>query len=333
MADVSSKEKAAILIISLGKEYSAKVYRHLSEEEIEQLTLHITSIRRVDPEIKAKVLEEFREICMAQKFITEGGIGYAREILEQAMGPDRAMELINKLANSLQVQPFDFVRRADPSQVLNLIQNEHPQTIALMLSYLDPKQAATVVASLPIEKQTDVMARIATMGVTIPEYIQDAERILEKKLSSMGFSDRTMVGGIDSIVEILNAVDRGTEKHILDSLDVYDAELADEIRKKLFVFEDIAKLSSQAIQRTLKEIDNHDLTLALKGSSAEVSKVIFSNISKRLQEMIAEDLDTMGAVRVKDVEEAQQKIVNAIRRLEDAGEIITSRGSEDEVIV
>ncbi len=330
---LSPREKAAVLLISLGKDSSAQIYKYLTGDEIEQLTLTITSIRRVESHVKEAVIEEFHEICMAQRYISEGGIEYARQILDSALGADKASELIRKLSSSLQVRPFDFVRKADPAQVINFLQNEHPQTIALILSYLDATQAAAILGSLPQEKQASVIARIATMGATSPEYIREAERILERKLSTMGAAEHTIVGGIDSIVAILNAVDRSTEKHILESLDEDNGELADEIRSRMFVFEDIVKLSNQAVQRVLKEVENSELAIALKGATKEVSALIFNNISKRLQDMIKEDMEFMGPVRVRDVEENQQKIVNIIRRLEDAGEIIISRGAEDEVIV
>lgn len=329
----SPREKAAILMIMLGKEYAARVFKYLSEEEVEQLTLSITSMRRVEPEIKEEVLTEFIQMCIAQKYISEGGIEYAREILDRAFGPENANDLIMKLSSSLRVKPFDFVRKADSAQVLNFIQNEHPQTIALILSYIDPQNAAAILASLPLEIQTSVIARIANMGITSPEYIKETERVLEKKLSTLNFGDTTSAGGIDSLVKILNSVDRGTERHLLEALEESDAELVEEIRKRMFVFEDIVKLSNQAIQRVLKEIDNRDLAVALKGSTPEVAKVIYSNISSRLQEMIKEDIEVMGPVRVRDVEEAQQKIVNVIRQLDDSGEIIIQRNGEDDVIV
>jgi len=330
---MSTKEKAAVLMITIGQERAAKIYKHLSEEEIEQLTLAITTMRRVEPEVKESVVDEFFQMCIARKYISEGGIDYAREILSKAFGEEKTNELIMKLSSSLRVKPFDFIRKADSAQVLNFIQNEHPQTIALILSYLEPRYAAQILSNLPLDKQLSVIARIANMGVTSPEYIKETERILEKKLSTLSFSDRSVTGGIDSVVSILNSVDRGTERHLLEALEETDAELVEEIRKRMFVFEDIVKLSNQAIQRVLKEIDNRDLAVALKGSSEEVAEVIFRNISSRLQEMIKEDIQYMGPVRVRDVEEAQQKIVNVIRQLDDAGEIIISRGSEDEIIV
>lgn len=330
---LSPREKAAVLMITMGKEQAAKVYKFLSEEEIEQMTLSITSMRRVDPELKETVIDEFMQMCIARKYISEGGIDLARDILNKAFGEARTNDLIGRLSSSLRVKPFDFIRKADSTQVLNFIQNEHPQTIALILSYVEPKHSAQILAALPLEKQTSVIARIANMGITSPEYIKETERVLEKKLSTLSFADQTITGGIDSLVSILNSVDRGTERHLLEALEETDAELVEEIRKRMFIFEDIVKLGNQAVQRVLKEIDNRDLAVALKGATTEVTKVIFDNISKRLQEMIKEDMEYMGPVRVRDVEEAQQKIVNVIRQLDDAGEIIISRNSGDELIV
>ena len=330
---LSLKEKAAILMISMGKEYAAKIYTFLTEEEIEQLTLSITSMRRVEPDVKALVMDEFIEICMAQKYISEGGIEYAREILDKAIGSERANDMIMKLSSSLRVKPFDFIRRADSTQVLNFIQNEHPQTISLILSYIDPKHAAQMLSALPLEMQTSVIARIANMGITSPEYIKETERVLERKLSSLSVGEQAIAGGIDSLVKILNCVDRGTERHLLESLEESDEELVEEIKKRMFIFEDIVKLDNHSVQRVLKEIDNRDLAVALKGTTNEVSKVIFDNISKRLQEMIREDMDLMGPIRIRDVEEAQQKIVNLIRKLDDSGEIVISRYEEDDFIV
>ncbi len=331
--DLNGREKAAILLIALGKENSAELFKHLKDEDIEQLTLEITNMRRVDPEIKDMVLDEFYKICLAKNFISEGGIDYAREILESAIGNQKAFDVINKLTSSLQVKPFDFVRKTDPNQLLNFIQHESPQTIALIFSYLDPGQAGAVLAALPHEMQTEIVERIAMMDRTSPEYIREIERILERKLSSMGSQDYTIVGGIQTIVEIINSVDRGTEKNILTSLEAYNPELVDEIRKRMFVFEDIAKLESRFIQRVLKEVDNADLTVALKNTAEEVRATIFNNMSKRLKEMIEEDMSYMGPVRLRDVEEAQQKIVNIVRRLEESGEIFTARGQGDELIV
>jgi len=331
--DMSSKEKAAILLISLGKQYSAELYKYLTDEEISDMTLSITTTRRVEPELREQIINEFYEMCLTQKFITEGGIDYARDVLEQAIGAEKAEEMIRKLSSSLQVRPFDFIRRVDATQILNVIHNEHPQIIALVLSYIEPRQSAQIIASLPSERQTEIISRISSMGSTSPEYVKEAERILERKITSMGFTENIIVGGIDTIVEIINSLDRSSEKNILESLDVNDSELADEIRKRLFVFEDIAKLNNVTVQRVLREINNADLAVALKMAGEDVTRVIFGNISKRLQDMIKDDMEVMGPVRVRDVEEAQQRIVNVIRKLEDEGEIIVARGEGDDLIV
>lgn len=333
MSDFRGIQKAAILLIALGPEKSSQIFKHLKEEEIEQLTLEIANTRSVTPESKEEIINEFYEICIAQQYIAEGGIGYAKDLLEKALGSDKAMEVIGRLTSSLQVRPFEFIRKTEPSQLLNFIQDEHNQTIALILSYLSPNQASMVLAALPQEKQADVARRIAQMDRTSPDVIKDVEDILERKLSSLVTQDYTIVGGVDAIVQILNSVDRSTEKHIMETLEIEDAELAEEIRKKMFIFEDILALDDKSIQRVLREVDNNDLGIALKGSGEEVQNVIFNNLSKRLATMIKEEMDYMGPIRLKDVEEAQQKIVNIIRKLEDSGEIIISRGGGDEIIV
>ena len=326
-------QKAAILLIALGPEKSASIFKHLKEDEIEELTLEIANTRSVSPQTKESVLNEFYQVCLAQQYIAEGGIGYAKELLDKALGSDKAQEVITKLTASLQVRPFEFVRKTDPSQVLNFIQDEHPQTIAMVLSYLSPAQSAMILGALTPEKQADVAKRIAKMDRTSPDVIKEVERVLERKLSSLINQDYTIVGGVDAIVGILNTVDRGTEKHIMESLEIEEPELADEIRKKMFVFEDILLLDDRAIQRVLRDVDNNDLAVALKGANEEVQNVIFKNLSKRLAAMIREDMEFMGPVRMKDVEEAQQKIVGIIRKLEDSAEIVISRGGGDEIIV
>ena len=331
--DYTGIQKAAILLIALGPERSADIFKHLKEDEIEELTLEIANTRSVSPQVKGDVLNEFYQICLAQQYIAEGGIGYAKELLDKALGEDRAKEVITKLTASLQVRPFEFVRKTDPSQLLNFIQDEHPQTIAMILSYLTSAQAALVIGALPPEKQADVAKRIAMMDRTSPDVIKEVERVLEKKLSSLVNQDYTIVGGVDAIVNILNTVDRTTEKHIMESLEIEEPELADEIRKKMFVFEDILLLDDRAIQRVLRDVDNADLGVALKAANEEVQNVIFKNLSKRLAAMIKEDMEFMGPVRMKDVEEAQQKVVSVIRKLEDSGEIVISRGGGDEIVV
>ena len=330
---LSGLQKAAILLIALGPEKSALIFKHLKEEEIEELTLEIANTRSITPSVKDDVVDEFYQVCLAQQYIAEGGIGYAKELLEKALGNDQAVSVISKLTSSLQVKPFEFVRKTEPSQLLNFIQDEHPQTIALILSYLQPSQAAAIISALPPERQPDVAKRIAMMDRTSPDIIKEVEKMLESKLASLVNQDYTIIGGVDQVVEILNTVDRGTEKHISEILEIEEPELADEIRKKMFVFEDVLLLDDRAIQRVLRDVDNNDLALALKGTNEQVQAAIFNNLSKRLATMIKEDMEFMGPVRMKDVEEAQQKIVNVIRKLEDSAEIVISRGGGDEIIV
>lgn len=328
--ELSLRQKAAILVVLLGKDYSPKIYKYLSENEIELLTLSITSLDRIDNDLSGEVLEEFYEMALAQKYVTEGGMDYARDVLVAAMGQDRADGLLGRLTSALQVRPFDFIRRADPLQVCTFIQNEHPQTIALVLSYLDTGRSSMILGSLPQELQANVIKRIARMGVVSPDYIREAERVLENKFSSVGITANVTVDGIDTIVEILNSLDRGTENFILDSIEQEDPELAEEIHNKLFVFEDLAKLPNQSVQAVLKEVDNDVLTIALMGANETLKQKIFGNISKRLAETVEDNMKFMGPVRVRDVEAAQQKIVNVARRLEDSGVIELTRGGADD---
>ncbi|MCL1884803.1 MAG: flagellar motor switch protein FliG [Defluviitaleaceae bacterium] len=331
--DLTGREKAAILLITLGPERSAQIFKHLKEAEIESLTLEIANTQTVLPEVKDAVLDEFYQICIAQQYITEGGISYAKNILEKALGENKAFEILSKLTVSLQVRPFDFIRKTDATQITNFLQNEHPQTIALILSYLRPKQAAEVIGSLVPDKQAEVARRIALMEGTSPEVIKEVEKVFEKKLSALMTEDYTQAGGVDAIVEILNAVDRTTEKHIIETLEVEDIELAEEIRRKMFVFEDILMLSNRDVQQVLREVDQKELGIALKGCSDELKNHIFSNLSKRLASMIQEDMDYMGPIRRSDMEESQQKIVNIVRRLQESGEIIVARGGGDDVVL
>ncbi|WP_339227706.1 flagellar motor switch protein FliG [Oceanobacillus sp. FSL K6-2867] len=330
---LTGKQKAAILLISLGPDVSAQVYKYLSEEEIEKLSLEISSVKKVDSNLKENVMEQFHQIAVAQDYITQGGIGYAKTVLEKAFGKQEASNIINRLTSSLQVRPFDFARKADPQQVLNFIQGEHPQTIALVLSYLDSEQAGQILSSLPQELQADVARRIATMDSTSPEIISQVEQVLEKNISASVSEDYTQTGGIQAVVEVLNGVDRSTERTILDSLEIQDPELADEIKKRMFVFEDIVILDNRAIQRVIREVENEDLRLALKVASDEVKDVVFTNMSQRMAETFKEEMEYMGPVRLRDVEEAQMRIVAIIRRLEDIGEIVIARGGGDDIIV
>lgn len=330
---LNGRQKAAIFLVTLGSEISSEIFKHLREDEIEALTFEIARLDNVDSEERDSVLMEFQELMMAQNFITSGGIDYARELLEKSLGSQKAVDIINRLTSSLQVRPFDFIRRTDPTHLLNFIQQEHPQTIALILAYLEPQKASIILSSLPHEVQSDVAKRIATMDRTSPEVLREVERVLEKKLSTLSSEDYTAAGGVPSIVDILNLVDRSTEKTIIESLEEEDPELAEEIKKRMFVFEDIVLLDDRAIQKVLREVDTSELAKALKAVDSEVQDKIYRNMSKRAATLLKEDMEYMGPVRLKDVEEAQQKIVSIIRKLEEQGEIVVARSGEDEMVV
>ncbi|MCL6515639.1 flagellar motor switch protein FliG [Alicyclobacillus sp.] len=330
---LTGRQKAAVLLISLGPEVAAKVYQNLTREEVEQLTLEIANLRKVDLEQREQVVREFREIAVANEYISVGGIDYAKEVLEKALGPEEAERLLAKLTASLQVRPFQSMRKVDPGQLVSFLQDEHPQTMALVLSYLEPQQAAVVISALPHELQADVARRIALMSGTSPEVIAEVEQVLESKLSMMASIDSQHTGGVDAVVKILNGVDRGTEKAILEQLEVQDPELADEIKKRMFIFDDIVLLDNRSIQRVIRDVDPKDLQLALKVAPQPVQDVIFANMSKRMAETFREEMEFMGPVRLRDVEDAQQRIVGIIRRLEETGEIIVARGGGDDVIV
>ncbi|MHB8170480.1 MAG: flagellar motor switch protein FliG [Thermincolia bacterium] len=330
---LTGRQKAAILLISLGPELSAQIFKHLREDEIEQLTFEIANLRKVDSGNKDEVVGEFYQMCIAREYISQGGIEYAREVLERALGSQKAVDILNRLTSSLQVRPFDFVRKTDPSQLLNFIQSEHPQTIALIMAYLDPEQASILLSALAPDRQTDVARRIAIMDRTSPDVVKEIERVLERKLSSLVAQDYTSAGGVGTVVDVLNRVDRSTEKTIMEALEIQNPELAEEIKARMFVFENIVQLDDRAIQQVLREVDTKDLALALKGASEEVSVKIRRNMSKRAGDMLKEEIEYMGPVRLRDVEEAQQRIVNIIRKLEEAGEIIVARGGGDEIIV
>ncbi|NLB18119.1 MAG: flagellar motor switch protein FliG [Syntrophomonadaceae bacterium] len=330
---MTGRQKAAHLLISLGPEKSSKIFKHLQEEELEQITLEIANVRRTTSEHTSEIMAEFYQMCLANQYISQGGIGYATQVLEKALGHERAMDIINRISASLQVRPFDFVRKTEPAQVLTFIQNEHPQTIAMILAYLESNKSSIILSALSPERQVEVARRIALMDTTSPEVIKEVERVLERKLSSVTPQEVSSAGGVKSVVEILNRVDRGTEKTILDALEVEDPELAESIKKLMFVFEDLIQLDDRSIQRVLRDVESHDLSLALKGASEDVSHKIFANMSKRAADMLSEDIQFMGPVRLRDVQDAQQRIVNIIRRLEDTGEIVVARGGGDEIIV
>lgn len=333
-SDLSGRQKAAILMVSLGSEASAEIMKHLEPEVLEELTFEIAGLGSVPPELKRRVLEEFSQMAQAKDFISFGGVDYARETLNKAVGTGKAAEILTKLENAIKETPFEFVRKADPGQILNFIQDEHPQTIALVLAHLTPPVAAMVLAALPEDLQTDVIYRISNMEQTSPEIIRDVEMVLERKLASVIRPEMTKVGGVKNVAELLNRVDRTTEKNILSKLSERDPELSNEVRGLMFVFDDIVMVTDAGIQRTLKEIENKDLSLALKAANEDVKNKIFSNMSNRAAEMIKEDMEYMGPVRLRDVEASQMRIVEVIRRLEDAGEIvILGRGDEDQLVV
>ena len=331
--EYTGRQKAAIFLVTIGSEISAEIFKFLREDEIETLTFEIARLETIDAEQKDAILQEFQELMMANQFISTGGIDYARELLEKSLGSQKAIDIINRLTSSLQVRPFDFIRRTDPAHLLNFIQQEHPQTIALILAYLEPNKASIILQNLPHEAQSDAARRIATMDRTSPEVLREVERVLEKKLSSLSSEDYTTAGGVESIVEILNLVDRASEKQIIEALEDEDPELAEDIKKRMFVFEDIVMLDDRAIQKVMREVDSQELAKALKSVDSEVQDKIFKNMSKRAANMLKEDMEYMGPVRLKDVEEAQQKIVSIIRHLEDTGEIVVARAGEDELVV
>lgn len=329
---ISGIQKAAILMIALGPEKSALIVQHLSEAEIDQLTLEMANVHKISSEQRNIVVDEFHQMCIANDYIAQGGIDYARDVLERALGEQRAFDIISRLSSSLKMRPFDLVRRTDPKQLLSFIQGEHPQTIALIMTHLPADKAATLLSSLPHEKQADITRRIALMGRTSPDVLKEIEKILERKISSLAPADYTTSGGIQSVVDILNRSDPSTLKVVMDALELDDPELAEQVKRQMFVFEDIVMLDDRGIQLVLREVDSKDLALAIKGSNPEVGQKIMGNMSVRASQMLKEDIEFMGPVRLRDVEDAQQRIVKVIRRLEESGAIVISRGGGDEII-
>ncbi len=333
-AKLTGRQKAAAIIISLGAEDASKIYKYLKEDEIEQLTYEISRLQHLSPEVMEETLKDFYDVCLTQKVITEGGFEYAKNVLEKAFGAQTATSLLERVTKTLRTKAFEFIRKSDYKNLLTIIQNEHPQTIALVLSYARADQASAVISELPKEKRMDVVERIAKMDRTSPEIIKQVEEALEKKYNSMVTSvDFTEIGGVNYIADIMNNMDRGNEKYIFDELSKKDVKLADEIRKRMFVFEDIVMLDSMGIQRFLREIDSKDLVFAIKGSNKEVTDILFSNMSTKMAENIKSELEYTHNVRLRDVEEAQQRIVSVIRRLEEEGELFIAKGGKDDIIV
>jgi flagellar motor switch protein FliG len=329
---LNGKQKTSILLIFLGHEISANIFKNFTDDEMEIITLEIARLKNVQSEVRDQVIDEFVELMLVQEYITQGGISYARELLEKSLGAEKAEEMISKLTASIQVRPFDIVRTTDSLQLKNTIQGEHPQTIALIMAYLQTEKAMVILKDLSPEIQAEVIKRLARMDRTSPEVIREIERILEKKLSNVAGEDFTKVGGIDSVVGILNAVDVATQKTIIESLEVTEPELAEEIKKQMFVFEDIIVLDDRSLQKVLRSVDSSELGIALKDATEELSEKFLRNLSKRAAQGLKDDMEFMGPVRKKDVEEAQQKIVNIVRQLEESGEIIIARGGDDQFV-
>ena len=329
---LTNRKKAAILLVALGADTASQIFQHLTPDEIESLSVEVARMGRVNAHLRESVIEEFHELCVAQEFIAEGGMDAAREMLMSAFGEEKASHIVARVMQALQVMPFDFLKKADASQITTFIQNEHPQTIALILAYLQPPQSAAILSGLPQDLRAEVARRIATLDKTPPEVIREVESVLQKKLSSVVTTDFSHAGGVKSLVEVLNYVDRSTEKTILESLSENNPEIAEEVKKNMFVFEDIILLDDRAIQLVLKEVDTKELAVALKGVGEATQARIFKNMSERAAAMMKEEMEFMGPVRLRAVEESQQRIVGIIRKLEEAGEIIVARGGGEEMI-
>ena len=330
--DLSFKQKSAAVVIALGADRASKVYKFLNDSELEELTYQIAKINQVSAGQTEEALDDFYKMCITQKVVTSGGIGYAKEVLEKAFGVQVASSLLDRISRTLQVRAFSFIREADSKNIYALIKHEHPQTIALILSYARPEQAADVIAELPKSKRALVVERIAKMDRASPAAIHAVESVLQVQFASVMSTDFAQIGGIDYIADVLNNMDRSNEKFIFDELNKRDTKLAEDIHNKMFVFEDIILLDNRAVQKFVNEVEVSDLVYSLKGATPEVANVLFSNMSSRKAEAVQADLEVLRNVRMKDIEEAQQRIVAVIRRLEEEGELVTNKGGKDEVI-
>lgn len=329
---LTNRQKAAVLLVALGPDASGQIFQHLGQDEVESLTVEIARLGKVTSDVREHIIEEFHELCVAQEFIAEGGIDAARDMLMNAFGEEKAGLIVGRVLQAMQVMPFDFLKKADAAQIITFIQNEHPQTIALILAYLQPSQSANILSGLPQDLRAEVARRIATLDKTPPDVIREVESVLQRKLSSVVQTDFSHAGGVKSLVEVLNWVDRSTEKTILETLSESNPEIAEEVKKLMFVFEDIVLLDDRAIQQVLKEVDTKELAVALKGTNDSTQLRIYKNMSERAASMMKEEMEFMGPVRLKAVEDSQQRIVNIIRKLEDAGEIIVARGNGEEMV-
>jgi len=330
--NITGLQKAAILLIALGSDLSAKILKqNFHDEDIEKISQQISLMDRVPKEVQNAVIDEFIQLARARQYLLAGGLDYARDMLEKAVGKEKAARILDKVSVTIKNRPFANIRKTDPRHLVNFIKDEHPQTIALILTYLHPEQASLILSSLQPETQADIAKRIALIDRVSPEVLKNVEDVLERKLSVVSTHDEP-VGGVKPLVDILNNVDRATEKTILEELEVKDPDLAEKVRNMLFVFEDIVKLPDASIQRVLREVDSKDLARAIKGSNEEVAEIIYKNMSKRASDMLRDEIKYMGPVRLRDVEESQQRIVQIIRQLEESGEIIIARGGEDAIL-
>jgi flagellar motor switch protein FliG len=331
VTDVNNKQKSAAVMIALGADHAAKIYKHLKDDEIESLTLEVAMMQKLDNEKMDDILSEFYEMCMAQKFIIEGGVDYAKDALEKAFGIQNARNVIDKVIMSIGSRAFDFMKKVEPKQLYNFIQNEHPQTIAVILAHATKLQATTVLNMLSNEKQVEVIERLAKMERIPPDIIKEVENALQRRLANIAMEGAEDLGGVKFTAELLNSVDRNSEKFIFDELGARDRDLADEIRKLMFVFEDILSLDPAAIQELIRNIDNNDIGVALKNVSDELKEAFFANMSKRVADQLRDDMEYIR-VRGRDVEAAQQRIVAKVKELEDRGAIVVVRGGEDEFV-
>jgi flagellar motor switch protein FliG len=331
-ADLRGRKKAAVLLVSLGPDKAAEVFKHLRDEEIESLSLEMAKLHRVDPATTGTVLEEFAATIEAFDSLMSGGVDYAREVLERALGPERALEIIGRLSSVIEMRPFEFLRKTPPEQLVTFLRNESPQTVALVIANLHTTLASQVLSHLPSGEQAEIALRIARMGETSPEVVKQVEKVMKNKLDSVVQQEYSSAGGIKSLAEILNHADRSTERNVLDALTESDEELASEVRRLLFVFEDIVKLDDRSIQLVLREADQKDLALALRGVNDDVKERILSNMSERGATMLVEEMAYQPPQRKRVVEEAQGRIVAIVRKLEEAGALVLSRGEEDAVV-
>jgi flagellar motor switch protein FliG len=332
--DLTATQKAAIALVAFGTEVASLVLKTLNEEELEKITVEIANLREVPPEVEEKVLTECHDIFMARQYISKGGVDFAREILEKAVGSRRALEILNRLESSLRTSGFNLLKNIDPKHLVNFIQNEHPQTISLILTQLNSHQAAAVLSELPPELQTEVALRVAGMEKISPDVLKEVESTLESHFQNTGGRDLSVSGGAKTIAEILNLIESVSEKTILKAIEAENPELAAEIKNMMFVFDDLILLDDRSVQRLLKEVETKDLAISLKAASEEVKNKIFANVSERVAVLIKEEMEFMGPMRLSDVEAAQQRIVESIRRLEEEGQIvIAGRGGKEDIIV